>query len=135
MAPSIKLCVVMFVAITNLLMNPSFSYEDYDPDLGPIAPMTSYEKLLTDCVVKYHPPCDNLYIFGTIFYYNETISGDCCNNIREVGKQCHDTLTTYIISLKKSKGKETQILQRSKEIWNECNHPSPQPSPQQVQNI
>lgn len=128
MAASIKHCLVMLMAITNSLVKPCLSYEDFDSYEGPIAPMSSYEKVLTDCILKLHPPCDSLYVFGTIFYYNERISDSCCKNIREVGKQCHDTLTTYIISLRKSKGKETQILQRSKQIWNECNHPSPPPS-------
>ncbi|ESW18718.1 hypothetical protein PHAVU_006G064400 [Phaseolus vulgaris] len=125
MAASIKLCeMMMFLAIVNSLVKPSISYEDFDPYEGPISPMNSYEKLLTDCILKLHPPCDDLYMFGTMFLDNETITQNCCNNIREVGKQCHDTLTTYVINLRGSKENKPQILQRSKQIWNECNHPS-----------
>ncbi|CAJ1960309.1 unnamed protein product [Sphenostylis stenocarpa] len=132
MAASMKLCLIMmFMAIATSSVKPCLSYEVFDPFEGPISPMTSFEKLLTDCILKLHPPCDNLYMFGTIFFYNETISKDCCSNIREMGKQCHDTLTTYILNLPKSKAKKTLILQRSKQVWKECNHPLPR----QVQNV
>jgi len=134
MAPSMKLWLMMFMAIGNSLVKPCLSYEDFDPYEGPISPMSSYEKLLTDCILKLHPPCDDLYMYGTIFFDNETISKNCCNNIREVGKQCHDALTTYFINLPKSKGKKAQILRRSKEIWNECN-PSEFRTHQHLNNV
>ncbi|KAK7387222.1 hypothetical protein VNO78_27827 [Psophocarpus tetragonolobus] len=116
--------MVIFMAITTLLVKTVLSYdEDYDPYEDPVPPMTNYEKQLTDCIMKLYPPCDDLYLFGTMFFGNEKISKYCCTSIRQWGKQCHDALTKYNLELPKYKANRTQILQRSNQAWNECNQP------------
>ncbi|KAL2332927.1 hypothetical protein Fmac_014140 [Flemingia macrophylla] len=115
--------MVTFMASATLLVKTGLSYEDYDPLEG--SPMSSTEKQMLDCILKLHPPCDALYMFGTIVTGNETVSKDCCTHIvHDFGKQCHDIMTMYIISLPKYKANRTQFLQRSKQVWNECSHHS-----------
>nr|KYP60156.1 hypothetical protein KK1_015604 [Cajanus cajan] len=113
------------MASATLLVKTGVSYEDYDPSEGPLPPLTNLEKKMLDCIMKLHTPCDELYMYGTIFTSNETVSKDCCTHIvHDFGKQCHDIMTNYIINLPKYKANRTLFSQRSKQVWNECSHPS-----------
>ncbi|KAF1863963.1 hypothetical protein Lal_00031104 [Lupinus albus] len=67
--------------------------------------------LSNNCASKLHPHCGTQIFFG-IFYGNKTVSADCCHNlVDDLGKNCHDIMTSYaIITWPKFKPEETQIL-------------------------
>ncbi|KAF1886517.1 hypothetical protein Lal_00045750 [Lupinus albus] len=77
--------------------------------------------LSIDCASKLHPNCGTQIFYG-VFYGNETVSADCCYNlVHDLGKICHDSMTSYaLITWLKFKPEETQILQRKDQIWNNC---------------
>ncbi|KAG4923689.1 hypothetical protein JHK87_049229 [Glycine soja] len=119
------LMVVVSMVITALLVKTGHSYEDQSSEEA-VPPMTDVEEHLVACIMKLQRPCDELYVFGTIFFGNKRISKDCCTNIHDMGKPCHDALTTYFIGLPKFEAKRTQILERSNQVWKQCNNTSAQ---------
>lgn len=131
---SLDLCLmVFFMASATVLVNMGVSSEVLEASEGPAigsnhapSPLPSYAKYLTDCAAKLHPHCGSQIFFGT-FFGNETVSTDCCLNlVHDMGHRCHDSLTKYNLIIRSSefKPKETQILQRNNQIWNDCNHRS-----------
>ncbi|KAK7305379.1 hypothetical protein VNO77_43284 [Canavalia gladiata] len=131
MATFNNLCLmIVFMSSATMLVKTGLSSEGFEPSEGPSTerPPTSYEKYLRNCILNLHVPCGYLYTFGTIYFGNGTISKDCCHSIvHDMGKQCHDSLARYILESPKFVNlNRTQILQRSDQIWNKCNHLSAQ---------
>ncbi|XP_027368335.1 protein DOWN-REGULATED IN DIF1 11-like [Abrus precatorius] len=83
-------------------------------------PLSTYEKYLNSCAVRLNPDCGD-EIFSVIFFGNKIVSGDCCVQlVSDVGKQCHDDMTKYILRLPKFKTNKAEILARSERIWSDC---------------
>ncbi|KAL2317825.1 hypothetical protein Fmac_031701 [Flemingia macrophylla] len=76
---------------------------------------------LTHCASLLGKHCGD-EVFSDIVFGNKTVSGECCNTlVNDVGKQCHDDMTKYILTLKKSpKNTQLQILKRSHRVWDKC---------------
>ena len=117
------LMVVLMSSVT-LLVRTGLSFEISEPSEGPITegsvapePEPLY---LSDCTAKTHPQCGKQIFFG-IFFGNEIVSRSCCSNlIHNVGEACHNSMTKYTLRSPEFKEKETQVLQRSKQIWIDC---------------
>nr|KYP34210.1 hypothetical protein KK1_044866 [Cajanus cajan] len=100
-----------------LIVKIGLSRDIPEPSNAP-EPSSSY---LTDCASLLDPSCGK-EVFSAIVFGNETVSGECCDTlVSDVGKECHDEMTKYILTLKKSpKNIEHQILKRSEIVWNHC---------------
>ncbi|KAK7301241.1 hypothetical protein RJT34_12102 [Clitoria ternatea] len=129
--------VVSFLASATLLVRTGFSYEASEPSEGPAieenyaqTPLSPQERYLVSCMLMLHPPCDELYIFGTMFIGNGAISKDCCHSIvHDMGKYCHDSWIREILKSPKfiaTFSNRTQVLERANQVWNMCSHPSAQ---------
>ncbi|XP_027368333.1 protein DOWN-REGULATED IN DIF1 11-like [Abrus precatorius] len=83
-------------------------------------PLSTYEGYLNSCAVRLNSDCGD-EIFSAIFFGNKIVSGDCCVQlVTDVGKQCHDDMTKYILKLPKFKTNKAEILARSERTWNFC---------------
>lgn len=51
---------------------------------------------------------------------NSYVSYDCCVQVVEIGKKCHDLFTNVGIESPLYKSKKTYFLKRSEDLWNEC---------------
>ncbi|KAL2317829.1 hypothetical protein Fmac_031705 [Flemingia macrophylla] len=108
------------------LLRPPASLEDLTglsrdvPAESSHAPNQS-SSYLTHCASLLGKHCGD-EVFSAIIFGNKTVSGECCNTlVNDVGKQCHDDMTKYILTLKKSpKNVQLEILKRSHNVWNEC---------------
>ncbi|CAL0315687.1 unnamed protein product [Lupinus luteus] len=74
-----------------------------------------------DCASKLHPNC-GIEIYFAVFFGNGTISTNCCHNlVSDLGRSCHDSMTTYALNtFSKFKPQETEILKRKDEVWVNC---------------
>ena len=98
------------------------SHVQLSNDPPPHAPTQSswFEKHLKNCATKLYQPCGD-EIFFSIFFGNQTAGNECCFNlVNEVGKQCHDDTTKYILASENFKKKKSSILERSWKVWDSC---------------
>lgn len=88
---------------------------DYAP-----RPLSSYESYLRDCSSHLNPSCGK-DIFFSIFVGNQTINDGCCYClVYSVGKQCHQDMTRYSLSLPDYKYTKMLIWRRSEKVWDYC---------------
>ena len=115
------LCFTLLVKIT-------FSYEISQPSQASSMetnyaprPSSTNEKYLSGCADKLKPNCSK-QIFFSVFIGNQTVCKYCCHNlVKDVEKACHTAMTKYhIIKFPEFKQNQTQILNRSEKIWNDC---------------
>lgn len=116
--------LVVLMASATLLIKTTLASEVLSPSVAPgnnaPGPSSSFAKYLRDCASKLHEKCGS-QILSAIAYKNETITKDCCHNlVYDVGKACHENMTKFIIQSQGLKQKETQILQGSRQIWDDC---------------
>ena len=121
-------CLFMVFMINSaLLVNKGHSQYIPKPSNGPSndnsyvpSPLSTYEKYLSNCSRKTYLNCGDEIFFSVVFG-NRTVSNDCCVNlITNVGKQCHDDMTKFIVTLPKFESNKLQIFQRNNKVWNNC---------------
>jgi hypothetical protein len=105
-----------------LLVQTGISYNVQAPSETPSeapSPLSWYQKYLNNCARRVYPPCGD-EIFFSIFVGNQTASNECCFNlVNEVGKQCHDDMTKFIVASRAYK-ESSSILERSGKVWDNC---------------
>ncbi|KAK7364611.1 hypothetical protein VNO80_13348 [Phaseolus coccineus] len=95
--------------------NPSSSRVNYAP-----RPLSPYATYLSNCVKELKPKCGE-QIFFAVIVGNQTVSNYCCLSlVNDMGKTCHNDVTSYAANLPEYKKNKTQILNRCEKIWNYC---------------
>ncbi|XP_027368332.1 protein DOWN-REGULATED IN DIF1 11-like [Abrus precatorius] len=122
------LCVIaVFLSNFTLMVTKGFSKDVLEVSNGPSVeinyaprPLSTYERYLNNCAVRLNSDCGD-EIFSAIFFGKEIVNRDCCVQlVNDVGKQCHDDMTKYILRLPKFKTNKAEILARSERIWSDC---------------
>ncbi|KAL2317828.1 hypothetical protein Fmac_031704 [Flemingia macrophylla] len=121
-----SLIVLCFMVSSSLMVQTGVSREIPESSNAPEpsnesnAPEGSNE-YLADCAWLLDPSCGD-EIFKAIFFSYKRVTSECCDTlVGNVGKQCHDDMTKYILQSEKFPNiNETQVLKRSQKVWNEC---------------
>lgn len=101
------------------------------PDVLPPEPSQGYYRHLRKCADEISPLCAE-QIFEGMFYSNEELTEDCCANLLHVGYDCHRGLVKLIVLEPTFKGKASEALHKSFQIWSKCVvvvHQADSPSP------
>ncbi|OVA12400.1 Prolamin-like domain [Macleaya cordata] len=86
----------------------------------PPEPYPGYYDYLDFCTAKVPVECGGKLV-EALLNTNEA-SYDCCQNLIEMGKDCHDTLVKTIASMEEYKSYASILPQRGSEVWNYCAH-------------
>ncbi|XP_027941068.1 protein DOWN-REGULATED IN DIF1 11-like [Vigna unguiculata] len=121
MATFNKFCVIVVLTISlTLMVKRGVSREMIWEANDAARPLSSYEQYLQNCAAKLYPDC-GVNIFSAIFFGNDTVTCECCDKlVNDVGKQCHDDMTKYILQRPDYRTKKNQILCKSDSVWNDC---------------
>ncbi|KAM1519942.1 hypothetical protein ACFX15_022202 [Malus domestica] len=101
------------------------------PDVLPPEPSQGYYRHLRKWADEISPLCAE-QIFEGMFYSNEELTEDCCANLLHVGYECHRVLVKLILLEPTFKGKASEALHKSFQIWSKCVvvvHQTDSPSP------
>lgn len=126
--------------------------DDFDDDMiSPVPPIVENEdafapeseltaeeiaqrRYLEGCSIKLSPRCGDA-IFGSIFQNENDFFNDveCCRNLLEMGRDCHNRMVNFICTLAKHKAYVSVTRPKAERLWNTCvaiagGAPSPSPS-------
>lgn len=125
---NISLIVACIVVSSSLMIQTGLSRNVPEPSNGPSTEIdyapgpspSSYDKYLTYCASMLDPHC-SVEIFSAIFLGDQIVGDRCCDSLLEdVGKECFDAITKYILTWPMFRSNETQTWHKSQEIWEYC---------------
>ncbi|KAI4333079.1 hypothetical protein L6164_017929 [Bauhinia variegata] len=113
-------------------VSPAPTLTGDDEDVAPTSDET--QKLLVKCAEEFSDKCGK-EIYDGIFYNaddeHKSVSLECCKNLEQVGRKCHDELVNTMANNPEFASIKSLIIPRSVDVWNNCAQAvrAPAPSP------
>ncbi|OVA10616.1 Prolamin-like domain [Macleaya cordata] len=127
--------MMLFLACIAVMVAPGLGLEENDaaaeaPSINeglPPEPSQGFYDYLDNCTANVPAEC-GLEIVAALLK-TEDVSYDCCENLIEMGKDCHDALVETIGTIDTFKSLASELPQRGSEVWNYCANLATAPSP------
>ncbi|KAF8033807.1 hypothetical protein BT93_C0156 [Corymbia citriodora subsp. variegata] len=119
MAGSDNFSFVTFLLICSGVALSSIARADYED--AP-APEPTPDPYLAACANKLTEKCGE-DIFGNIFIGPDQpnkLTHECCKKLVLVGRECHEAMVNFILSVPTLAKNASITLPRSKQVWNKC---------------
>lgn len=117
MARSGNFGFLAFLLIASAVL--SVAQADYEDPPVPEPAAAEAESYLARCAGKLTEKCGEV-IFGNIFLEQNQLTPECCEKLVLMGRECHDAMASFIISLPAFSKNATVTVPRSKLVWHEC---------------
>lgn len=104
-----------FLLIASGVAMLSVTRADYVDAPAPVPEMNSY---LAECAYKLTEECGD-DVFGNIFMGLNPLTPECCKKLMFTGKECHEAMVNFVISLPDFRNNASITVPRSKQVWNE----------------
>jgi hypothetical protein len=112
--------MVVFMVLISRGVNGSKT-DAPESDGGRWSPAESPEEgNIEACAEAFDIECANA-IFSNIFLKaRKVVTANCCEQLVEAGRQCHDSLVNKVLRFSPYKGKESIYVPKSVQIWEFC---------------
>ncbi|XP_030535687.1 protein DOWN-REGULATED IN DIF1 11-like [Rhodamnia argentea] len=97
----------------------SVAQADYKAVPVPEPEAAEAESYLARCAAKLTEKCGEV-IFGNIFLEQNQLTPECCEKLVLMGRECHDAMASFIMSLPAFSKNATVTVPRSKLAWHKC---------------
>ena len=75
--------------------------------------------VVQECAKKIGDHCgDRMLVY--IFIQKMSVSEECCAQLINSGRDCHNALTESLLSTKRFTNKVPQLMEKHNEVWNLC---------------